>query len=541
MTPYKDEPTTLLNKNQAIPKDIETAVEETAPLLTGYGAVAQKDGVLTPFNASEDFPLDNEETTSPKSRQKSALKRWGWIGAGAILYVAGVMAWNSARSNNSMSLGTKEAVDVELLGSSKKTSKKTKKTKKPKFEPIPYPSCPSGVEMSYIKEALPFEMHEMAAEASNCHLASIHTMEELEKYSKAGLFKVSYGPEIGMSFAAGKPLTKTFWLGGRFGADMDVWEWTDNSTWDFGPNATTVEGCLASTFSFLEISMPIVAPEDHWSVVDCNTPLPAIYKCCIETSMNPSEVPTDAPTDPPTDAPTDPPTDAPTDPPTDAPTDPPTDAPTDPPTVPPTVPPTEEPAQVVVEEPKKKKHDVKEESSAPIDDEEHITPPDDEPKKKKHDAEEEEPAPANEIVPAPVVDDEPKKKKHDTAEEEAAPSDETATVPANVEEEEPTPADDEAPSSPADDEESKKKKKKKKKENKHDEEEAAPAEEAMPAPADEEAIPAPADEEAMPAPADEEAMPAPADEEAMPAPAEEGDDSKAPPAEVEDEIKEPAI
>jgi hypothetical protein len=302
MAPYKDEPSILLNKDPKDPTDLEAGTEETTSLLSGYGAVTQKDGVQTPFNASEDFPLDSEEVVSPATRRNRALKRWGWIGAGAILYVVGIMAWNGSQSNKTeMSLGSQEAVDVELLGSSKKKDKdkKSKKPKKPAFEPVSYPSCPSGVELTYIKQALPFEMHEMAAEASDCHLASIHNMEEQEKYSKAGLFKVAYGPEIGMSFAGGKPLTKTFWLGGRFGADMDAWEWTDNSTWDFGPNSTSVEGCLASTFSFLEIAMPVIAPEDHWSVVDCNTPLPAIYKCCIPTP-SPSAYPTEAPTDAPT-------------------------------------------------------------------------------------------------------------------------------------------------------------------------------------------------------------------------------------------------
>jgi hypothetical protein len=316
---YKDHPTTLLAKDKIDPPDLEANPEETTSLLTGYGAVNNDmNCVQTSFDASEDFPLEGEETIGAVDKRKQALKRCSWIGAGVLLYVAGVMAWNGSQRNGK-ALDAQGAIDndVKLLGSSKKKTKVKEEKKKPKFEPVTYPSCPSGVDVTYIKQPLPFEMHEMAAQASDCELASIHNLEELEKYSKAGLFKMAYGPEIGMSFASGKPLTKTFWLGGRFAADsMGVGEWVDNSTWDFGPNTSAVEGCLASTFGFLEIAVPVIAPEDHWSVLDCATPLPAVYKCCKPTPA-PSAYPTESPTDVPTDSPTDSPTDAPIAPPED--------------------------------------------------------------------------------------------------------------------------------------------------------------------------------------------------------------------------------
>jgi hypothetical protein len=156
---YKDKPSTPSAKgNEVVAEELSATPEETTSLLVGYGSVDHKDGVETPFDASEDFPLDGNDNVSSLKRKS----RWAWVGAGALLYVAGVVAWNNNRSSQ-VALGTQEAVpDVELLG------KKGKTSKKPKFEPVTYPDCPSGVDITYIKEALPFEMHEAAAEASNC-------------------------------------------------------------------------------------------------------------------------------------------------------------------------------------------------------------------------------------------------------------------------------------------------------------------------------------------------------------------------------------
>jgi hypothetical protein len=165
------------------------------------------------------------------------------------------------------------------------------------FEPTPYPGCET-VNITYVKTPLPFWDHEFAANASGCHLASIHSFEENTKLSKDGLFKMSLGPEIAMSFMSGKPLSKVFWIGGyHFESDIDESEWTDDSVYDFGPdlmNAT--EGCLSSSYNFTEIAIKNLTFDDHWAITDCETPLPAIYKCCIKplnatmaTEMVPAE------------------------------------------------------------------------------------------------------------------------------------------------------------------------------------------------------------------------------------------------------------
>lgn len=85
---------------------------------------------------------------------------------------------------------------------------------------------------------------------------------------------------------SGKPLEREFWLGGSL--DMDGnWTWTDNSTWgevELGVamlKGAKTEGCLSSKFTFTEMAIPNVPTAGHWTVSDCKTPLPAIYKVCI--------------------------------------------------------------------------------------------------------------------------------------------------------------------------------------------------------------------------------------------------------------------
>ncbi|KAG7363238.1 hypothetical protein IV203_026598 [Nitzschia inconspicua] len=178
----------------------------------------------------------------------------------------------------------KEEEKKEELEKKKLEEKKKMEIKKTTaFEPTPYPGCET-VNVTYVKTLLPFWDHEFAANASGCHLASIHSFEENTKLSKEGLFKMALGPEIALSFMSGKPLSKVFWIGGyHFESDIDDSEWTDDSVYDFGPYLTNAtEGCLSSSFNFTEIAIMNLTYEDHWAVTDCETPLPAIYKCCIK-------------------------------------------------------------------------------------------------------------------------------------------------------------------------------------------------------------------------------------------------------------------
>jgi hypothetical protein len=191
----------------------------------------------------------------------------------------------------------KKKLEAEKKKEVEKKQKKQDTKQAAAFEPTPYPGCET-VNITYVKTLLPFWDHEFAANASGCHLASIHSFEENTKLSKDGLFKMSLGPEIAMSFMSGKPLSKVFWIGGyHFESDIDESEWTDDSVYDFGPdlmNAT--EGCLSSSYNFTEIAIKNLTFDDHWAITDCETPLPAIYKCCIKplnatmaTEMVPSE------------------------------------------------------------------------------------------------------------------------------------------------------------------------------------------------------------------------------------------------------------
>mmetsp|Transcript_34575 Transcript_34575/g.83498 ORF Transcript_34575/g.83498 Transcript_34575/m.83498 type:complete len:352 (+) Transcript_34575:67-1122(+) len=265
----------------------------------GYGS-AENNNVVE-FDPATDFGPSNADA-EPASRRK---KRWAMLLAGAVLYVAVASFWNSHKLQGSMAVN-ESTQDIELLGKSKekKDAKKARKDKKkadkkakkaletkPPKPPLytSYPGCTAGVEIKYIQTPMAFEDHEIFANASGCHLASVHTMEEFSKMSFGGLFKMAFGPEIAMSFMSGKPLSKVFWLGGYLmDGDVDAMEWTDGSDYDFGPDfANATEGCLTSSVNFTELNMPIFLPDDHWKTEDCEMPLPAVYKCCIEPPTPP--------------------------------------------------------------------------------------------------------------------------------------------------------------------------------------------------------------------------------------------------------------
>jgi hypothetical protein len=292
MKPYqkaaKDEATKDLAVEEEYKKDGNDIVlnsgsdveEEAARLFgSGYGSVVDKekhDGLVS-FDPATDFGSGLE----PESRRK---KRWALLLVGAVLYVAGVAYWNS----NKLQGLNESTQDVDLLGSSKLTKKEKdeakakKKAEKEKEKEdkeaakkkkeaekaeakkqkeadkeaakkekedakiaakasiySSYPGCPGDVDIKYIKTPMAFEDHEIFANATGCHLASIHSLEELTKISHDGLFKMSFGPEIAMSFMSGKPLAKEFWLGGYLmDGDLDEMEWTDGSDYDYGPDWT---------------------------------------------------------------------------------------------------------------------------------------------------------------------------------------------------------------------------------------------------------------------------------------------------------------
>lgn len=181
-------------------KDVEAAApdaEEKVSLLAGYGSVDREAetsfGVYTD-NGEDCVKMDTYTGVRPPLK----MPKWAWLAAGLAVYAGFLgLAWNHQPSSGArliLSEDQQEILDVELLGKSKSKHAKKKKEKKPKFEPVTYPDCPSGVDVTYVKERLTFEEHEVAAAAADCHLASIHNLEENSKYSKAGLFKMSYGP-----------------------------------------------------------------------------------------------------------------------------------------------------------------------------------------------------------------------------------------------------------------------------------------------------------------------------------------------------------
>lgn len=245
----------------------------TAALVTvGYGSADSKktlddDGSTDFFDPAIDFGPANHDL-EPASRRK---KRWTMLLVGVIFYVAVAAYWNSNKlqgsSVESVNEFTQQDIDLEMLGKSKskkdakkekkdakKEAKKEKKDEKKvtkeedKKKTIasiyePFPGC-TEVEIKYIKTPMAFEDHEIFANLTGCHLASVHSMMELSKISFEGLFKMSQGPEIAMSFMSGKPLSKEFWLGGYLmDGDLDDMEWTDGTVYDYGPDfANATEG-----------------------------------------------------------------------------------------------------------------------------------------------------------------------------------------------------------------------------------------------------------------------------------------------------------
>jgi hypothetical protein len=228
--------------------------------------------------------------------------------------------------------------------------------------PSAYPWC-LEVNITHVKTPLSWADHEIAARAKGCHLASVHSVLENTKLATTALFQLTPGTEIAAHFMSGAVLARDYYLGGYVNSTTGDWAWTDQSVWDYGFNDTStaapavvviVDGCLQASIDFVELGKPEISYLDHWKLaMDCTTPLPAIYKCCIlpAPTLAPSEVPTEAPTVPPTDPPTLAWTNTPTLTPTDSPTLTPTDRPTRTPTDSPTRTPTDSPTQTPTDSP----------------------------------------------------------------------------------------------------------------------------------------------------------------------------------------------
>lgn len=417
----------VVDTSSDVDEDVNVGHDESA-LLIGYGSVDRcvRDAPHLAFDPTTDFPLDDvDESPATAGGREKSFRHWRPFCLAAVFYLSfvGAVVWRRNKESSLWSPLSSEAVvkKVELLGRKSKTKKSVKKAKKEKkkesakkkkgekkkesakrkkdenkkehhkkkenkkkkevaakaaagetkkdapatFEAAPYPGCLT-VEVKYVKTPLPFADHELAAKAAGCHLASIHSLVENTKLSAGGLFAMSLGPEIGMSFASGKVLSKEFWLGAYNldGSGSDPWTWTDDSPWDFGPvgwdNAT--KGCLASSINFTETHLPSIPAEDHFIAEECLMPLPAVYKCCTTymppssspsefPSFSPSEEPSATPSETPTDVPTDHPSEYPTDSPTETPTGVPTDYPSEDPTATPSESPSSEPTETPSEPP----------------------------------------------------------------------------------------------------------------------------------------------------------------------------------------------
>eukprot|EP00529_Nitzschia_sp_RCC80_P011732 CAMPEP_0113482872 /NCGR_PEP_ID=MMETSP0014_2-20120614/23143_1 /TAXON_ID=2857 /ORGANISM="Nitzschia sp." /LENGTH=571 /DNA_ID=CAMNT_0000376403 /DNA_START=48 /DNA_END=1760 /DNA_ORIENTATION=- /assembly_acc=CAM_ASM_000159 len=307
--PYKDDPELGQQEEE----------EEQTSLLAGYGSTSPDEYTKNKYQKQYGIYSDNVDSKDVDvidgtlRNKVHRVPKWVWLTSGLALYVCTIgAAWTHQRESGArlvLSDNKQEIFDIELMGKAKKSKKDKKKKhlkggkkkeKKAPFEPVVYPGCAGYVDIKYVREPLAFKEHEAAAAAADCHLASIHNLDENTKYSKSGLFKMSYGPEIGQSFMSGKPLEKEFWLGGT--ADKHgEWSWTDKSDW--GEPELALAGlkdpkkgqCLTSKFSFLEIAMLDIPTAGHWKAEDCKKPLPAIYKCCVPTPA-PTSSPTNAPT-----------------------------------------------------------------------------------------------------------------------------------------------------------------------------------------------------------------------------------------------------
>ncbi|KAL3913996.1 MAG: hypothetical protein SGARI_000362 [Bacillariaceae sp.] len=282
--------------------------EEQVKLLDGYGGVYDNDAATDVHD--EDVGLFRKEDAEVK---RMAYKRWAMIGVATLMFVAATAGFAMNHMPSIMSSSSSDLSNVEMLGKSKpeklaakkkkeeekekkaaakaaekkkkEEAKAAEKKKKEDAKAAAKAEKEKKKEAAAAKKAAEKKAKEpFAANASGCHLASVHNMIENSKMHKDGLFKMSFGPEIGMSFASGKPISKTFWFGGyHLESEIDESEWTDDSPWDFGPtfiNAT--EGCLSSKVNFTELAFLTIPIEDHWDIMDCETPLPAVYKCCTK-------------------------------------------------------------------------------------------------------------------------------------------------------------------------------------------------------------------------------------------------------------------
>lgn len=199
--PYRDDPE--IGQKQE---------EEQTSLLAGYGSTTPDEYTKNKYQKQYGIYSDSVDSNDVDvidgtiRNRVNRVPKWVWLTSGLALYVCTVgAAWTHQRESGArlvLSNDKQEILDVELLGKAKKSKKDGKKKnlkggkkeKKAPFEPVVYPGCAGYVDIKYVKEPLTFKEHEAAAAAADCHLASIHNLDENTKYSKSGLFKMSYGP-----------------------------------------------------------------------------------------------------------------------------------------------------------------------------------------------------------------------------------------------------------------------------------------------------------------------------------------------------------
>ena len=305
----------------------------------------------TKATAKEAKKLKEEEVKAQKAAEKEALKlkeeEAKKVRAAAVAAKKLQEQEAKAATKAAQDKAKQEQMDAKKAAEEKKEQEVDKA--------LSYPGC-LKINVTYVKTLLPWADHEVAAEAQGCHLASVHSLAENSKLATAGLFQLSSGLEIAAHFMSGAVLARDYYLGGYLEDDVG-WAWTDKSVWDFGFNDTTTTStsaatevggnsssftCLKASVNFTDLGKRNISYVDHWTPsLDCSTPLPAIYKCCLlpdsaPPSSSPTETPTHATTLTPSGEPTEPPTGVPTATPTVTPTDPPTLTPTDLPTLTPT-------------------------------------------------------------------------------------------------------------------------------------------------------------------------------------------------------------
>jgi len=206
----------------------------------------------------------------------------------------------------------------------KHTAKRERSESENAYTLMPYPGCEQvDTSVTYAKTLLSWNDHQVAANAQHCQLASVHSMAANSMISKAALFEFSSGMEIAEYYTSSSSssygehehdqaavvLKREFWLGAydvsgntsttssTESGDNWQWRWTDGTPWDFGPTFSTSSEkngrgrqrrsspyCLKASIKVTEMSIVDITPEDHWMGQDCNTLLPAIYKCCASSS-----------------------------------------------------------------------------------------------------------------------------------------------------------------------------------------------------------------------------------------------------------------